>query len=59
MRTGRLQIRLDEKLKERADRLAKRKHTTVSALVVRMLSLAIEEDDRDRRAQRVVEAEQV
>jgi predicted HicB family RNase H-like nuclease len=59
MREGRLQIRLDAKLKKRAERLAQRANMSLSALVVQMLTYAVDGDEEQRRARKVVEAEQV
>jgi antitoxin component of RelBE/YafQ-DinJ toxin-antitoxin module len=60
MRDSRLQIRIDPKLKERAERLAKRRHTTLSAFIVTLLTSVLESDETQRRLSRGgEEAEQI
>lgn len=57
MRDERLQMRISSKLKEQAERLAKRKHMSLTALIVQLLTQAVTDDELDRRSRQ--EAEQI
>jgi predicted HicB family RNase H-like nuclease len=47
---GRLQMRIGSKLKEQSERLAKRQHMSLTALVVHLLSKEVIDDELRRRA---------
>jgi antitoxin component of RelBE/YafQ-DinJ toxin-antitoxin module len=59
MKEERLQLRIAPKLKEQAQRLAKRRHTTLSALMTLLLQRAVEADEAARRVGPGQEVEQV
>lgn len=50
MKENRLQLRIDPRLKERAIQVARRRHTTVSALITQFLQQLVEADHIERRA---------
>jgi antitoxin component of RelBE/YafQ-DinJ toxin-antitoxin module len=49
MKENRLQLRIDPRLKERASRVARRRHTTVSALITQFLQQLVETDLIEQR----------
>lgn len=49
MKDARLQLRCDAKLKEQAERLARKRRTTLSALVTQYLQHLLEADQIERR----------
>jgi len=55
----RLQVRIDPKLKEQAARLARRRHTTVSALVTHLLQQVVEADRLERQTGSGGDVEQI
>lgn len=57
MKDERLQMRIASKLKEQAERLAKRKHMSLTALIIHLLTKAVVDDELERRATQ--EAEQI
>jgi predicted HicB family RNase H-like nuclease len=44
MRDGRVQMRIPSKLKASAERMAKRQHLTLTALIMQLLIAAVEAD---------------
>lgn len=59
MKEERLQLRIDPKLKVKATRAARRRHTTLSALVTTLLQHAVEQDELESKVGRGPEVEQV
>jgi predicted HicB family RNase H-like nuclease len=57
MRDERLQMRISSKLKEQAERLAKRRHMSLTALIVHLLTKEVADDEQERRSRQ--EAEQI
>jgi antitoxin component of RelBE/YafQ-DinJ toxin-antitoxin module len=57
VRDERLQMRISSKLKEQAERIAKRRHMSLTALIVHLLTKEVADDTLERRAQQ--EAEQI
>jgi predicted HicB family RNase H-like nuclease len=57
LRDERLQCRLSSKLKEQAERLAKKKHMSLTAFIVQLLTHAVEADQLIKRDGQ--EAEQI
>lgn len=50
MKEARIQLRIDRRLKEQAERIAKRQHTTLSAVVTRFLKQLVDADVLSQRA---------
>ena len=50
MKTARIQMRLDAKLKKQAEQVARRRDMTLSALIVRYLQRAVSDDRLERLA---------
>ncbi len=48
MREGRLQLRLDARLKEQATRVVKRRRTSLSAVITQFLQQLVESDAMER-----------
>jgi antitoxin component of RelBE/YafQ-DinJ toxin-antitoxin module len=57
LKDERLQTRISAKLKEQAARVAKRRHMSLTALVIHLLTKEVVDDALERRAQQ--EAEQI
>jgi predicted HicB family RNase H-like nuclease len=53
----RLQMRISSKLKEQAERVAKRKHVSLTGLIMQLLTQAVEADRLERLAHQ--QAEQI
>lgn len=49
MREERLQLRLDARLKERATKAVRRKHTTLTAVITQFLQQLVEADEMEKR----------
>jgi predicted HicB family RNase H-like nuclease len=49
MKDDRLQVRINAKLKEKADRLAKRQGISLSSLIAQLLTTAVEADQFARQ----------
>lgn len=56
---ARLQLRVDAKLKEQAEKLAKRRRTTLSAMVTQYIQRELEVDRLERAVGGRGEAEQI
>lgn len=50
MKSARVQLRLDAKLKKQAEQVAKRRHITLSGLIVQYLQRAVADDRLERLA---------
>jgi hypothetical protein len=59
VKSARLQLRCDARLKEQAERLARRRHTTLSAMVTRYIQHELEADHLERHVGGKGEAEQI
>ena len=57
MKTGRLHMRVDEKLLEKSRKLAHRKGMTLTHLVEAVLRSALEQDEQEKKTR--MEAEQI
>jgi antitoxin component of RelBE/YafQ-DinJ toxin-antitoxin module len=55
MKAGRLQLRLDPKLKEQADKAVRRRHTTLTAAITQFLQQLVETDRVERRVSEEVD----
>ncbi len=53
MKTERLQIRIDARLKKQAEKVAQRQQTSLSAMVTQYLRHAVEQDRLERAAEEV------
>lgn len=57
MKDERLQMRIGSRLKEQAERLAKRRHMSLTAFIIKLLTEAVEADQHERQSRQ--EAEQI